>query len=345
MPFQFYKGDILELDVDAIVIPHLPHDDIIPPESRHILDAACKDESNIIIIMDDLNYKRGNATLRNEMTSESDFYDGFYLGGKYDFPEITVLGGYDLKAEYTIHICVPILEPLNIDGEELDGLKRCYIMSLIVADLYDAKRLAIPLLGTGIFGFSYDEAYEIAERAVYSWLGAHEDLNMTVYVVLPDEIENEQDLPLPDFGAGSVFVGYAERMAREIAHSRKNRFVFFRERVEYYLSRCPYSDSELESMIDCDHTTISRLRTGKTSATNKRRAVALAVCMGLRGYEFYEFVVSAAIKHNYPSDNFDKAVETVLASGAVGLRKIDAELSAIDPEYSLCAPARKNKGL
>lgn len=343
MPFEFYKGDILELDVDAVVIPHLKHDDIILSESRRIMDAACN--GYIMEMMFQYDSNRGNAYSINDFLDDSYYFDGMLLVDRFEFPEITLLDGFELKAKHTIHVCVPGHGQLYSEFEDDYGLQRCYIMTLAVAEMNDIKQIAFPLLGTGIFGFSYEQACDTAKHTVEKWLGEGTRQDMTIYIVLPSDKEEKKALPLPDFGAGSVFVGYAERMAREIADSGKDRFDHFRDRVEFYLSRCPYSDSELESMIDCDHTTISRLRTGKISATNKRRAVALAVCMGLRGYEFYEFVVSAAIKHNYPSDNFDKAVETVLASGAVGIRKIDAELSAIDPEYSLCAPVRRIKGL
>lgn len=341
MPLEFYKGDIVKLDVDAVVIPHLPDDDFILPEARHIMEAAC--DGYIMEMMFEYNENRGNAYSEDDFIDDSYFCNGIPLVDKFDFPQITLLKGHRLKAKHSIHVVMQGYGSCYDKIEDDYGLKRCYIMSLNIAEMNSIKRIAFPLLGNVIYDFSYDFLYNTAKFAVEKWLGEKDRQDMTVYVVLPTDKDVENALPLPDFGAGSVFVGYAERMAREIADSGKDRFNYFRDRVEFYLSRCPYSDSELESMIDCDHTTISRLRTGKISATNKRRAIALAVCMGLRGYEFYEFVVSAAIKHNYPSDSFDKAVETVLATGAVDFRKINAELSEIDPEYSLREPERKLK--
>ena len=341
MPYEFYKGDILELDADAVVVPHLPHDDIILPEARHIMNAACK--GYIMQMMFDYENRRGNAYSDEDFIDESYFYDGIPLVGKFDFPQITLLGGYDLRAENTIHVVIEGNGDLYGELDDDYGLQRCYIMALTVAKMNDIRRIAIPLLGTGVFDFSCDQACSTAKYAVKQWFGDNKDSGMTVYIVLPTDKNEEEALPLPDFGAGSVFVGYAERMLRDIARSGKDRFDYFRDRTEFYTRRCQYSDSELELLTGFDHTTIGRLRTGKISATNKRLAIALAVCMGLRGYEFYEFVVSAAIKHNYPSDNFDKAVEAVLATGAVDFRRINAELCKIDPEYSLIKPEKRIK--
>lgn len=341
MPLEFYKGDILELDVDAVVIPHLPHDDIILPEARHIMNAACK--GYIMQMMYEYENCRGNAYSDEDFIDDSYYYEGIPLFGKFDFPEITILNGYDLKAEHTIHVCVEGCGDLYGELEDDYEIQRCYIMALNVAKMNNVRRIAIPLLGTGVFGFSFDQACSTAKYAVERWFADNKDSDMTVCVVLQSDKDEDNALPLPDFGAGSVFFGYAERMAREIARSRKNRDYYFRDRVEYYLMRCQYSDSELEILTGFDHTTIGRLRTGKTSASNKRLIIALAVCMGLRGYEFYEFVVSAALGHNYPSDSFDKAVETVLATGAADFRKIDAELCKINPEFSLTKPERRIK--
>lgn len=342
MPYEFTKKDILGLEADAVVIPHLLHDDVIPKISRRIMDAAC---GAAYTMMFHYNECRGNGyEVGVDFVSESDFCEGYFMPYRNEYPPVTVMPGYELKAPHTLHVCVPGYEPFYTEAEEIDGLCRCYEMVLNVAKREGLTSIAFPLLGTDVFGYPYDYAHAAAMYSVGGWLEKNTSGEMRVYIILPEEkAENNARFPLPDFGAGSVFIEYAERMAREIAHSKMNRLDFFRSRVEFYLSNCQYSDGELEDMIDCDHTLISRLRNGKISATNKRRAIALAICMGLSGYEFYEFVVSAAIKHRYPSDEFDMAVESVLASGAADLRLINAELCAIDPSYALNAPAKKSK--
>lgn len=342
MPFEFLKKDILELDADAVVIPHLLHDDIIPKGSRRIMDAACGAAYTMMFHYE--GYRSNGYKIGVDFVSESDFCEGYFMPYRNEYPPVTVMPGYKLKAPYTIHVCVPGYEPFYNEAEEIDGLCRCYEMVLNVAKREKITRIAFPLLGTDVFGYPYDYAHAAAVYSVGRWLEKNTSGEMRVYIIPPEEKEEDSvRFPLPDFGAGSVFIEYAERMAREIAHSKMDRLDFFRSRLEFYLKNCQYSDGELEDMINCDHSLISRLRSGKTAATNKRRAVALAICMGLSGYEFYEFVVSAAIKHRYPSDDFDMAVESVLASGAADFRLINAELCAIDPSYALDAPAKKTK--
>lgn len=342
MPFEFYEGDILGLDAEAVVIPHLAHDDLIPIESRRIMDAACDDAFTMMFYYDSC---RGNGyIIGRDFVDDSDFWEDCFMPYRGEYPVVTVLPGYRLKASHTLHVCVPGYEPFYTEAEEINGLCRCYEMTLNVAKRENIRSIAFPLLGTDIFGYPYDYAYAAAKYTVEKWLEKNTSGDMKVYIALPEKGgEEAPEFPLPDFGAGSVFVEYAERMAREIVHSKKNRLDFFRSRVEFYLTSCPYSDGEMENMIDCDHSVISRLRNGKILATQKRRAIALAVCMGLRGYEFYEFVVSAAIGHKYPSDKFDMAVESVLASGAVDFRKINAELCAIDRSYALDGSQKKNR--
>lgn len=342
MPFEFYKGDILELDTEAVVIPHLVHDDLIPTESRRTMDAACGDAFTMMFYYNSL---RGNGyIIGKDFVDDSDFWDGCFMPYRDEYPTITVMSGYKLKASHTIHVCVPGYEPFYTEAEEINALCRCYLMTLNVAKRENIRSIAFPLLGADIFGYPHSYAYAAAKYTVEKWLEENASEDMKVYIAIPEKSENETtEFPLPDFGAGSVFVEYAERMAREIAHSQKSRHDFFRNRVKFYLTNCPYSDGEIENIIDCDHSTISRLRSGKILATQKRRAVALAVCMGLRGYEFYEFVVSASLGHRYPSDRFDMAVESVLASGAVDFRKINAELCAIDESYALNVFQKKSK--
>ncbi len=342
MQFEFRAGDILDTDAEAVVIPHTLHDDIIPELSRRIMDAACGETFTMMFYYKE--YRGNGYEIGKDFVDEGDFCEGCFTPYANEYPIITVMPGYKLKARHTIHICVPAYKPFYDEAGEINNLCRCYEMALNVAKRENIASIVFPLLGTDVFGYPYDFAYAAVKFSVEKWIKSNEAAKIKVYVMLPEEKQREgKSFPLPDFAAGSVFVEYAERMAREIAHSHKDRFDFFRSRVTYYLSKCPYSDGELENMIDCDHTVISRLRTGKISATNKRRAVALAVCMGLSGYEFYEFVVSAAIKHRYPSDEFDMAVESVLASGAVDFRKINAELRKIDLSYALDTPVKKSK--
>lgn len=91
--------------------------------------------------------------------------------------EAKLTKGYRLKARYVIHTVGPVYR-----GKPQDPvlLKNCYVNSLELARKNDIHSVAFPAISTGVYGYPYREAAELAYGAVTEWLSEHEGYEMKV---------------------------------------------------------------------------------------------------------------------------------------------------------------------
>ena len=91
--------------------------------------------------------------------------------------EAKLTKGYRLKAKYVIHTVGPVYR-----GKPQDPvlLKNCYVNSLELARKNDIHSVAFPAISTGVYGYPYREAAELAYGAVTEWLSEHEGYEMKV---------------------------------------------------------------------------------------------------------------------------------------------------------------------
>lgn len=91
--------------------------------------------------------------------------------------EAKLTKGYRLKARYVIHTVGPIYS-----GRPMDPvlLKNCYVNSLNLARKNEIHSIAFPAISTGVYGYPYREAAELAYGAVTEWLSEHEGYEMKV---------------------------------------------------------------------------------------------------------------------------------------------------------------------
>jgi O-acetyl-ADP-ribose deacetylase (regulator of RNase III) len=76
--------------------------------------------------------------------------------------------GFDLPARWVIHAVGPVWH--GGDRGEDDHLAGCYLSSLTLASLHDARTVAFPAISTGAFGFPVERAAGIAVRTVADYL-------------------------------------------------------------------------------------------------------------------------------------------------------------------------------
>lgn len=90
-----------------------------------------------------------------------------------------------------IHTVGPIYNGGNHGEKEL--LRSCYINSIELGIKNHAKTIAFSAISTGIYGYPYDEACEIAFKAVLDMLKKYDDKELeTVYFVcFRNEIYNK----------------------------------------------------------------------------------------------------------------------------------------------------------
>ena len=91
-----------------------------------------------------------------------------------------ITGGYNLPAKYIIHTVGPKWQGGNAGEAEM--LKSCYRQSLLLAQQYECKTVAFPLISTGVYGYPQDQALQIARDTIEEFLNS--GVEMTVYLVL-----------------------------------------------------------------------------------------------------------------------------------------------------------------
>ena len=65
-------------------------------------------------------------------------------------------------------------------GKEAEQLRKCYRSSLALAGRKGFKKIAFPLLGSGIFGFPKELALRIAAEEIGAYLSTHEDTDIAL---------------------------------------------------------------------------------------------------------------------------------------------------------------------
>jgi O-acetyl-ADP-ribose deacetylase (regulator of RNase III) len=88
--------------------------------------------------------------------------------------------GYDLPAKYVIHTVGPVWNG-GRHGED-DLLASCYRNSLALAEQHGIKTIAFPCISTGVYGFPFERAANIAVREVRGHLEGKTGIARVVFV-------------------------------------------------------------------------------------------------------------------------------------------------------------------
>ena len=157
MKFSVVKANIVNLNVDAIVLPANEQlregsgasRTIFKAAGRMSLTKACKEIGHC---------NMGSAV-----------------------PTL----GYNLKSKYIVHAVVPRW----VDGEhgEYDLLSSAYLASLNIAEIMRCESIAFPLLASGNNGFDKELAIQIAKESISQFEG--ETLKEVYLVVFDDSVE------------------------------------------------------------------------------------------------------------------------------------------------------------
>ncbi|XP_077342053.1 ADP-ribose glycohydrolase MACROD2 isoform X7 [Lithobates pipiens] len=99
--------------------------------------------------------------------------------------------GYQLPAKYVIHTVGPIARGQLNDSHKKD-LERCYKSSLALAKEYKIRSIAFPCISTGIYGFPNEPAACIALNTAKEWLTKNQDeidrIIFCVFLEIDDKI-------------------------------------------------------------------------------------------------------------------------------------------------------------
>jgi len=99
--------------------------------------------------------------------------------------EAKVTSAYNLPCKFVIHTAGPVWKGGNDNEAAL--LESCYRNSMRIAANMKLRKIAIPNISTGVYGFPKDKAAEIAVAAVRNFLENNEEIEKIIFSVFDAE--------------------------------------------------------------------------------------------------------------------------------------------------------------
>jgi O-acetyl-ADP-ribose deacetylase (regulator of RNase III) len=100
--------------------------------------------------------------------------------------EAKITRGYNLPARFVIHTVGPVWSGGNRREPEI--LANCYHNSLRLAARNDIKSIAFPAISCGAYGYPIEQAAEIAFRTTRDFLAGDDRIDRVIFVLASDEI-------------------------------------------------------------------------------------------------------------------------------------------------------------
>lgn len=101
--------------------------------------------------------------------------------GSIGYGEAVFTSGYDLPAQYVIHVAAPAW---GTTGRELQLLAQCYEAAFTLADRLGVRSLALPAIGTGNYRYPIEAATHVAATVAAAWLTGKGSFETVRFVVL-----------------------------------------------------------------------------------------------------------------------------------------------------------------
>jgi O-acetyl-ADP-ribose deacetylase (regulator of RNase III) len=159
--FELIKGDITEIETDAIV---------------NAANSSLMGGGGV----DGAIHSKGGPKILEECKRirETEWPDGLPTG------KAVITSGGNLKAKYVIHTVGPVwLGGFHVESELL---KQAYRNSLKLAVAKGLKTIAFPSISTGAYGYPIEEASLIAVKTVKDFLEKEDKIAKVVFVLFSD---------------------------------------------------------------------------------------------------------------------------------------------------------------
>ena len=361
MPFEIIRGDITELNVDAVVNAANPE-----PVVGYGVDAG-------------IHQKAGPRLLEARKKI-----------GPIPVGQAALTRGFDLPAKYVIHAVGPVWVD-GSKGEEI-LLRRTYDRALALAAKKRCKSAAFPLLSSGNYGFPKGAALQIAVNAFSAFLMDHEmrivlavfdkaafDLSGKLFHSVRSYIDENyiqsklrdeygltdaafaaEDLPRrmterqrltrsrqtdffahtapmsapPPVAEANILPAAAPQMANAAAplsleELLKKTDAGFSETLLKLIDRTGKKDAEIYKKANIDRKLFSKIRSNPAYKPSKPTAVAFAIALELDLEETRDFIGRAGFALTH-SSKFDIIVEYFILHGNYDVFALNEMLFAFD---------------
>lgn len=370
---EIVHGDVLELEVDAIVVPPVPQEGVLSESAERIYKAAGYQD-----MLDAYQTAKHSAEGKREKSPKR--------LQSLPVPSILVTPGFNLKAKHAIHICLNTTSSRSGQANSERRNDKHIPYSSFYYSYYHALDCAFKELGAKSVAIPLEEFSRAkGEDVANSWIKYNtpppsagytlEDGTFVrrrsmfdsskIFLVLP--ISNTEVTPaaLPVAPPAPVqekivFIPMphktpepaevdsecAEEIAKfeesyEKARKRKSepkiREYNIKKCIEYF-ERIPNA-SEFANILGIHPSNITRYKNYFWGSKNKSKPspkmiVALSILIGLNGCERYEFFRCALGKYPYDSDIYNQT-EMIIRRGIKSFSLINKELCRIDPKFDL----------
>ncbi len=175
-----YKGDIVKLDIGAIV------------NAANNVGLGCFAYGHKCI--DNIIHARAGPELRLEC------YDKLGANGSISTGSCIITKGYGLLADHVIHAVGPVYDD-KIHDDSCKLLEKCYNNVYDICKINNIKSVAVCCISTGVFHFPKDMASFIAIQTTADWLKKnHEyDLKVVFCTFLEEDYDLYKNHTIPDF--------------------------------------------------------------------------------------------------------------------------------------------------
>ncbi len=336
MPLEIVRGDITNMQVDAIV----------NAANETLLGGGGVDGAI---------HRAAGCGLLEECRT---------LGGC-ETGKAKLTGAYDLPCKYVIHTVGPVWEGGTFG--EREALVSCYRESLFLAEGKGCRSVAFPLISSGAYGYPKDQALRVAVDTVSEFLMEHD---MTVYIVVFDRASFDIGSKL--FADIKEYIDdrYAEshtdirrrRMMRStaeksMAYNRPPMAEYdvmaeelicdmpvescsleeklgmidesFSEMLLRKIDERGMKDSECYKRANIDRKLFSKIRSNKYYRPTKQTVLAFAIALELSLDETREMLEKAGFALSH-SNKFDIIIEYFIERGNYNVFEINEALFAFD---------------
>ena len=303
MPYRIVKRDITKIKTDAIVNITNPLPVCVPGDEM------------------DLYIEAGAERMLQERMSL-----GVIKRGEAKSSE-----GFDLKAGYVIHTAGPLWDK-HSDGLPKE-LKQCYVSSFKEAIRLNCKSVAIPLIGSNVYGYTKGELVNAAMEEIISFLSTED---MLIYLVVKD---------VEAFSVSSKLAEEIDKLISKVDETEEESVLFFKnnqrndnldkfanaedesfgDKIIRLMAERNLIEADIYKEANVDRRLFSSIRCNGRKKIKKETALALIVAMKLNIDESEDLLKRAGYALS-PSYKFDRIVRYFIENNDYRMREINEAL-------------------
>jgi len=274
--------------------------------------------------------------------------------GSCDIGDAKITKGYHLPCHYIIHT----VGPRYVDGNhnEKDLLASCYRASLRLAQKFDCKTIAFPLISSGTYGYPKDEALSIAISVISEFLLKHD---ITIYLVIFDRdsfqiseklfaditqyiddryVETSMKYSTyrkaeycaqPTTKTHSADMGGTRDFFRSLKNLVSKIDETFSEMLLRKIDESGMTDAECYKKANIDRKLFSKIRSDKMYKPSKPTVIAFAIALELSLDETKDLLMKAGFALSH-SNKFDLIIEYFIINQNYNIFEINEALFVFD---------------